>query len=71
VDDTWTADGWSNHAERFAPSVGGRRGEDDLGVIEEWLERPGALASEALLGLLDPGLEHGEDFPRLTPCYIV
>ncbi len=40
-------------------------------MIEEWLERPGALASEALLGLLDPGLEHGEDFPRLTPCYIV
>jgi hypothetical protein len=26
-------------------------------VIEQWLERPGALASEALLDLLDPGLE--------------
>ena len=32
-------------------------GEDDLGVIEQWLERPGTLTSEALLDLLDPGLE--------------
>jgi hypothetical protein len=55
--DTWTAAGWSNHAQRLAPSVGGLRGEDDLTAIEQGLERPGALASEALLDLLDPGLE--------------
>jgi hypothetical protein len=27
-------------------------------VIEQWLERPGTLTSEALLDLLDPGLKH-------------
>ena len=26
-------------------------------MIEQWLERPGTLTSEALLDLLDPGLE--------------
>jgi hypothetical protein len=50
-------EGGSNHAERLAPSVGGLRSEDELRVIEQWLERPGTLASEALLDLLDPGLE--------------
>jgi len=31
--------------------------EGDLGAIEQWLRRPGALAFKALLDLLDPGLE--------------